>query len=71
LHNPEKQCLVGSSATLIACMNVLHRLNLFTLEELLQIGFRNPLALIRVESREVPTCRYRITFSPETGFVLR
>lgn len=71
LHNPEKQCLVGSSATLIACMNVLHRLNLFTLEELLQIGFRNPLSLIRAESREVPTCRYRIAFSPETGFVLR
>jgi len=70
LHNPEKQCLVGSSATLLACMNVLHRLGRFTLDELLRIGFHNPLALIGVEPQEIPTCQHPLTFSPEAGFGL-
>lgn len=70
LHNPEKQCLVGSSATLFDCMNVLHRLGLFTLEDLLRIGFHNPLDLIHVGSGEIPTCQYPLAFSPDTGFSL-
>ncbi len=70
LHNPDKQCLVGSSATLLDCMNVLHRLGLFTLEELLNIGFRNPLALIGVAAQDVPTCRHTLAFDPNAGFTL-
>ena len=70
LHNPEKQCLVGSSATLLACMNVLHGLGLFTLEDLLRIGFSNPLALIGCAPQEVPTCQHALAFSPESGFTL-
>ena len=70
LHNPEKQCLVGSSATLLACMNVLHGLGLFTLEDLLRIGFSNPLALIGCPPQEVPTCQHALAFSPEAGFTL-
>jgi len=70
LHNPEKQCLVGSSATLLACMNVLHRLGSFTLDEMLRIGFYNPLALIGVGPQEIPTCQYPLTYSPEAGFGL-
>jgi len=70
LHNPEKQCLVGSSATLIACMNVLHGLGLFSLEDLLRIGFRNPLALIGADPQTVPFCQHRIAFSPAGGFTL-
>jgi len=70
LHNPEKQCLVGSSATLLACMNVLHGLGFFSLEDLVRIGFRNPLALIGLTPQDVPTGSYPIAFSPATGFTL-
>ena len=70
LHNPEKQCLVGSSATLLTCMNVLHHLGLFTLEDLLRMGFHNPLALIGVDAQLIPTCQHAIRFSPENGFTL-
>ncbi len=70
LHNPEKQCLVGSSATLLHCMNILHGLGLFTMEDLLRIGFHNPLALIGLAPQGVPSCRYTLVFSPERGFAL-
>ena len=70
LHNPEKQCLVGSSATLLHCMNVLHGLGLFGLDDLVRIGFHNPLALIGLAPQGVPTCQYALAFSPETGFAL-
>ena len=70
LHNPEKQCLVGSSATLIDCMNVLHRLGLFSLEELLRMGFYNPLGLLHTTAEEIPTCRHAIAFSEQRGFTL-
>ena len=70
LHNPEKQCLVGSSATILACMNVLHSLGLFSLEELLRIGFHNPLALIHAAETEIPSCRYGLTYSEPAGFAL-
>jgi N-acetylglucosamine-6-phosphate deacetylase len=70
LHNPEKQCLVGSSATLLRCMNVLHGLGLFALEDLVRIGFHNPLALIGLTPQDVPTCQYALAFSQAEGFVL-
>lgn len=71
LHNPEKQCLVGSSATMLACMNVLHGLGLFALDDLLRIGFGNPLALIGLSPRDVPTGGSpALAFSPATGFSL-
>ena len=70
LHNPEKQCLVGSSATLLACMNVLHGLGLLTLEELLRIGFHNPLSLIGAVPEEIPSCAHALAFSPADGFRL-
>ncbi len=68
LHNPDKQCLVGSSATLLTCMNVLHSLGLFSLDELLRMGFHNPLALIGLAPQDVPTADGRIVFSPDAGF---
>jgi N-acetylglucosamine-6-phosphate deacetylase len=70
LHNPEKQCLVGSSATLLHCMNVLHGLGLFALEDLVRIGFHSPLALMGLASQDVPTCQYALAFSPGEGFAL-
>ena len=70
LHNTAKQCLVGSSATLLDCMNVLHSLGLFTLDGLVRIGFQNPLALIGFTPQDVPTGRHPLAFSPATGFAL-
>jgi len=46
LHNPEKQCLVGSSAIMVQCMNHLASLGIVTSEDLLAVGFHNPLRLI-------------------------
>jgi len=46
LHNPAKQCLVGSSATMLQCMNHLASLGLLTERELLAVGFHNPLGLV-------------------------
>ena len=68
--NPEKHCLVGSSATLLACMNVLNGLGLFTLDGLVRIGLLNPLALIGLTPQDIPTGRYPLAFSPSAGFSL-
>lgn len=47
LHNPEKRCLVGSSATMAQAMAVLASLNVgLTKADLVRIGFDNPLRLI-------------------------
>lgn len=45
-HNPEKQCLVGSSATTRQCMAHLASLDVFSEAELQQVGWGNPLRLI-------------------------
>ena len=45
-HNPEKQCLVGSSATMAQCMAHLASLDVFSEAELKQVGWGNPLRLI-------------------------
>jgi N-acetylglucosamine-6-phosphate deacetylase len=55
LYNPRKQCLAGSSATLLQCMNHLASLVLLSLDELLKVGFFNPLRLIGVPVKSVRT----------------
>ena len=55
LHNPDKGCLVGSSSTILECMNHLASLGLLTLEELMEVGYYNPLRLIGIDPAEVPT----------------
>ncbi|MBN1874360.1 MAG: N-acetylglucosamine-6-phosphate deacetylase [Anaerolineae bacterium] len=47
-HNPEKQCLVGSSATMAQCMAHLAGLNTLSREELTKVGVSNPLRLIGI-----------------------
>lgn len=47
-HNPERQCLVGSAATMGQCMAHLASLDVFSEAELKQIGWGNPLRLIGV-----------------------
>jgi N-acetylglucosamine-6-phosphate deacetylase len=57
LHNPTKGFLVGSSATMFQCMNVLAGLRLFTVDELWTMGFANPLRLIGVAASAVAPAR--------------
>jgi N-acetylglucosamine-6-phosphate deacetylase len=49
LHNPEKGHLVGSSATMLDCINYLASLDLLNQEDLLKVGFYNPLKLIDID----------------------
>lgn len=53
LYNPETGYLVGSSSTMIDCMNYLHSLNLLSKNELFEVGFFNPLRLIGIETRGI------------------
>lgn len=48
LYNPEKNCLVGSSATMLACMNNMASLDIYSLDDLLVLGYYTPLELIGV-----------------------
>jgi len=48
LHCPARNCLAGSSATLLQCMNYLAALRWCGLDELLALGYRNPLRLIGI-----------------------
>lgn len=54
LHNPAKGFLVGSSATMLQCMNHLASLGILTLEELLKVGFHNPVKLVRIDPKSIP-----------------
>jgi N-acetylglucosamine-6-phosphate deacetylase len=65
LHNPQKGFLVGSSATMLVCMNHLASLKLFSLDELLALGFYNPLHLIGVPSSSIPTGK-QLQYDPTT-----
>ncbi|MDF1515648.1 MAG: N-acetylglucosamine-6-phosphate deacetylase [Anaerolineae bacterium] len=51
--NPAKQCLVGSSATLLTCMNYLASLAILPVNDLVQIGTINPLNLINMSMNEI------------------
>lgn len=46
LFNPDTGYLVGSSAMMIDCMNYLHAMDILEIEDLLKVGFHNPLRLI-------------------------
>ncbi len=57
LHNPAKQCLVGSSVTMRQALGVLAGIGCgLTTEDLEQIGFWNPLRLIRHAPAAVLPC---------------
>jgi N-acetylglucosamine-6-phosphate deacetylase len=49
LHNPEKGCLVGSSYTMLECMNFLARQGWYDLDILDRLGARNALELIGLD----------------------
>ena len=66
LHNPEKKCMVGSSATMLECMNYLASLKLLSEEELARVGFYNPLRLIGVDADSIKNDR-TINFDSKTN----
>jgi N-acetylglucosamine-6-phosphate deacetylase len=55
ISNPEKGFLVGSSVPLLGCMNHLASLGFFSLEDLLDLGFNNPLRLLNLPSSSIPS----------------
>ncbi len=66
LYNPQTGYMVGSSATMLDCMNYLASLRMCAVEQLVQVGFDNPLMLIGVGPSEVRPMR-EITFDEETA----
>lgn len=53
LYDPATGYLVGSSATMLQCMNWLASLNLVSPDELAAMGFYNPLKLIGLDKEDV------------------
>jgi N-acetylglucosamine-6-phosphate deacetylase len=53
LYNPETGYLVGSSSTMLDCMNFLSSLKLLSVEDLLNAGFYNPLNLINTDPKSI------------------
>ncbi len=49
LYNPDTGYLVGSSATLLDCVNYLASLNIVTDDEITEMAFRNPLRLLNIQ----------------------
>lgn len=53
LYNPETGYLVGSSSTMLDCMNYLHSLDLLNKNELFEVGYFNPLRSLNIAPGEV------------------
>ncbi len=54
LYNPEKGFLVGSSYTLLRCMNFLASLGVWSLEELIELGYFHPLRILGLPPENLP-----------------
>ena len=65
LHSPQTGYLAGSSAMMFQCMNHLASLELVSLNELLQMGFYNPLRLLKINPNSIPM-KTKITFDGNT-----
>jgi N-acetylglucosamine-6-phosphate deacetylase len=57
LHNPTGGHLVGSSSNIFKCMNWLASLDLVSLDDLIKMGFSNPLKLIGVDKKDLAESR--------------
>jgi len=53
LHDPETGYMCGSSATMLKCMNHLASLDILSADELIAMGFHNPLSLIGLAPNDV------------------
>ncbi len=71
LYNPKTGYLVGSSSTMFDCMNYLLALQIVKIEELLDLGFYNPLRLIDVDpSTVLDNFKPNVELGKEDQFVL-
>ncbi len=57
LHDPETGYMCGSSATMLRCMNHLASLEILSPDELIAMGYHNPLALIGLRPSDVASDR--------------
>lgn len=57
VYDPATGYLAGSSATMLQCMNYLASLNLLSRDELVAMGFHNPLKLIGLDADDVASER--------------
>ena len=69
LHNPAKGCLVGSSYTLLRCINHLLAARLASLDDCLALGFANPLRLLNLPPASI-SCTSRLFFDEECCQIL-
>ncbi|HBG77618.1 MAG TPA: hypothetical protein DDW84_02045 [Phycisphaerales bacterium] len=49
-HNPTKNCMVGSSATMVECIKYMDSLGILTKEQLQKVVYHNPLKLINLQT---------------------
>ncbi len=64
LHNPEKQCLVGSSATILVCVNYLASLDFLSPNDIVKLAFSNPLKMIGVPESSISS-KTQYEWNPE------
>lgn len=53
LYNPDTGYFVGSSYIMIDCMNYLASIQLLSLEQMIQLGFYNPLQLLNIDPASI------------------
>jgi len=66
LYEPATGYLAGSSATMLKCMNHLASLDLVSPDELIAMGFHNPLGLVGIDPQDVAGER-NLRFDAEIG----
>eukprot|EP00039_Didymoeca_costata_P006906 m.94487 g.94487 ORF g.94487 m.94487 type:complete len:345 (+) comp13446_c0_seq3:146-1180(+) len=75
LHVPSRQCLAGSGSNMLQCLNFLHStkdVTGFSLDDMLQLSFYNPLRAIRATSEQIKALECRVTeklfYDDKAGF---
>lgn len=66
LHNPAKGCMVGSSACILDCMNHLASLEFLSFDDIMKLGYYNPMRLAKINEGEVEPCE-NVYFDDEKG----
>jgi N-acetylglucosamine-6-phosphate deacetylase len=64
LHSPSKNCLVGSSSTMLQCMNHLASLDILAADELRAVGLENPLRFLGLTPADLPPPACAVQYDP-------
>lgn len=70
LYNPDTGYLVGSSSTMLECINFLASLELMPVEDLLKVGFYNPLSLLGIDPVKMKSRTLLIFEERKNKFIL-